>query len=98
MANQFRKQSLIWEITATGTIETQAPGFNQVNIRKVVYVPSAAADDLVLQDKDSTNTVVLKAGAADASPIHVDFGEKGKWVTGLKCSTIDGGTGYIYLR
>ena len=94
----WRKTALVWEVTDATALITVAAGFNNPTVRKIVYVPSAAADDLVFQNVSSENVIVLKAGAADASPIELDFGEKGKRIQGLTCSTIDGGTAYVYLR
>jgi len=93
----FRKNTLVWEVTGAASLTTTAPGFNVAVVRKIVYLPSAANDDLVFQNQDSENVIVLKAGAADASPIEVDFGERGKRIQGLKSTTIDGGTAYVYL-
>ena len=97
MANTFNGDTLTWEVTETASLTTEAAQFKNPKIRKIVYIPSAADDDLVFQTGGSVNAIVLKAGASDASPIHVDFGEKGKRVAGIKCSTIDGGTAYVYL-
>ena len=93
----WRKTALVWEVTDATALTAVAVGFDNPTVRKVDYVPSAASDDLVLQNGSSENEIVLKAGAADASPIEVDFGDKGTRIPGLKCSTIDGGTAYIYL-
>ena len=45
----------------------------------------------------TTTALVLKAGASDASPIHLDFGEKGRWFQNLCLETLDGGVVYVYL-
>ena len=79
--------------TAAGSLFTS----NQV-LERIIYVPSAANDDLVFKDKSSgTDMIVLKAGASDASPINIDWPE-GKHVPGMYMSTIDGGTAYVYLK
>ena len=93
----WRKTSLVWEVTDATALTAVAATFDNPTVRKIVYVPSAASDDLVFQNGSSENVIVLKAGAADVSPIEVDFGEKGKRIPGLTCSTIDGGTAYVYL-
>ena len=46
----------------------------------------------------STTAYILKAGASDASPIHKDFGERGRWFPNLACHVIDGGQLYIYIK
>lgn len=46
----------------------------------------------------TVSSIVLKAGASDASPIHVDFGDKGRRFPNLTLETIDHGTVYVYLR
>jgi len=45
----------------------------------------------------SRSALVLKAGASDASPIHVDFGPQGKAFENFILETIDGGTVHVYL-
>lgn len=99
MANTFNDETLTWEVTETGTLVsiTAASQFKRPTIRKIIYVPTTKGHDLVFQDSNSVNAIVLKAGATDASPIHVDFGERGKRVTGIQCTTIDSGTAYVYL-
>lgn len=99
MANTFNGATLTWEVTETGALTaiTAASQFKNPKIRKIVYIPDNSDDDLVFQTGGSVNAIVLKAGATDESPIHIDFGEKGKRVAGIKCSTIDGGTAYVYL-
>ncbi len=78
-------------------------------------VKTAGTDDaVVIHDNDWTNeedktyswttyptdnAIVLKAGASDASPIHVNFDEstRGKWFPNLALDVIDGGTVYVYI-
>jgi hypothetical protein len=45
----------------------------------------------------SRTALVLKAGASDASPVHVDFGPHGKAFENFILETIDGGTLYVHL-
>lgn len=45
----------------------------------------------------TVNSIVLKAGASDASPIHLPFGDKGRWFPNLTLETIDNGYAYVYL-
>ena len=93
----YNTSTNMWEVDGTDTFE----GFARtVIINRIIYIPSAAGDELVFQDTaDSQNAIVLKAGASDASPIHLDLStEGGRRVNGLKCTTIDGGTAYVYFK
>ena len=45
----------------------------------------------------TVSSIVLKAGASDASPIHFPFGDKGRWFPNLVLETISAGTVYVYL-
>ncbi len=79
--------------TAAGSLFTDSKV-----LERIIYVPSAADDDLVFKDKVSgTDMIVLKAGASDASPINIDW-PNGKRVPGMYMNTIDGGTAYVYLK
>ena len=40
---------------------------------------------------------LLKAGASDASPIHLDYGPDGRRFQNLICQVIDGGTVYLHI-
>lgn len=101
MASTWNGATLTWELTAgtTGalTAATGADQFKSPIVRKIVYMPDTSSDDLVFQNSASVNAIVLKAGATDTSPVHIDFGERGKRVHGLKCTTNDGGSVYVYL-
>jgi len=97
MANTFNENTMVWTVTETATLITEAPNLNVAWVKKIVYIPSAADDDLVFQDTNSEDAIVLKAGASDASPIHINFDGRGRRVYGLTCSTYDGGTAYVYL-
>lgn len=94
----WRKTSLVWEVTDTTALTAVADDFANPTVKRIIYVPSAAGDDVVFQTGSSENAIVLKAGAADASPITVDFSPEGLRIPGLTCSTIDGGTAYVYLK
>jgi len=98
MANDFLESTNVWVVDSAAALITDAPHFTKACVDRVVFVPSAADDDLVLQDAASASAIVLKAGATDASPVTITFPNGGKWINGLKCSTIDGGTAYVYLR
>lgn len=97
MANTFNTKTMVWTVTETASLTTEAPNLNVVWVKKVIYMPSAVDDVLALQDTNSEIVVPLKAGASDASPVHVNFDGQGIRAYGLKCSTIDGGTAYVYL-
>lgn len=93
----FRKSTLVWEVTDTTALTAAVTNIKNPTIRKIVYIPGAASHDIVFQSGSSENAIVLKAGESDASPIAIDFGNSGKRIPGIKCSTIDGGTAYVYL-
>ncbi|MCK4829687.1 hypothetical protein KA005_78915 [bacterium] len=91
--NAYKSTTNLWVVDSTGTLNEGG-----VTIVKIIYIPSAVNDDLILDDNADNTAIVLKAGASDVSPIHVDFGEKGRALPSLKVNTIDGGTAYIYFR
>lgn len=93
MSNTYKSTTKLWVVDETGTLNEGG-----VTVVKVVYIPSAAADDLILDDNADNTAIVLKAGPSDASPVQLDFGNKGRKLPSLKVNTIDGGTAYIYLR
>ena len=97
MANTFNTKTMVWKVTEAATLITEAPGLKVVWVKKVVFIPNAVDDDIVFQDTNSEDAIVLKAGASDASPIHINFDGLGKRVEGLTCSTYDAGTAYVYL-
>jgi len=93
MANTYIGATKLWSIDTTGNISTSG-----IWIRKIVYLPAAANNDLIFTDTSDNNAIVLRAGASDATPIQLDFGDKGWRLDSLKCGTIDGGTAYVYVR
>ena len=100
MANVWNKTSMLWTVTSKDTNPTLvalAPGFINPIVYDVVYVPSAADDAITFQTGDSEDAIYLKAGASDASPVHLPF-SYGRHVPGLKCTAISGGTAYVYLK
>ena len=99
MANAFRKSTLIWEVDTVAALTTVAPGFNNPTIREIVFIPNAASDSITFQSGSNENAIVLKAGASDASPVHLTFPE-GKRVPGLHCSarTSASDKAYVYLK
>jgi len=97
MANSFKSATNVWVVTDTAGFSVDST-MNPVVVAEVIYVPSAVADDLVFQDGDaSEDAIVLKAGTSDASPIHKSFRPQGKRINNLTCTTIDGGTAYVYF-
>ena len=99
MANDITGPHL-WKLTETGVIKATG---NKVVIRRIVYAPAVAADDLVLQEYLSDGSTVkdfciLKAGAADVDWVSIDYGPEGQEVNGLVVGTIDGGTAYVYIK
>ena len=93
MSNSYKDTTGLWVVDTTGNLDT-----DPVNIIEVVYIPSAANDDLILSDTSDNPAIVLKAGATDASPVHMSFHHPGRRLPNLKVNTIDGGTAYIYMR
>lgn len=69
-------------------------------LERIIYMPNTAGDNLVFKDKENgTDMIILKAGASDASPIHLPFGDSGKHVPGMWLQSItSGGTVYVYLK
>lgn len=92
MGNVLHEYTRLWVVDSTGALDT-----TNIVVQHVVYVPSAANDDIILDDSNGNIAIVLKAGASDASPIHIDFGPQGRRFAGLTVDTIDGGTLYLYL-
>ena len=100
MANVFNKSSLLWKVDSKDTnpaLTDLAPGIINPTVYDVVYVPSAADDAITFQTGSSEDAIYLKAGASDASPVHLPF-VGGRRVLGLKCTAISGGTAYVYLK
>ena len=111
MSNTYNKQTRMWEIEGTGTLWTNTLGGVPSNtigpkyITRVVFVPSSASDDMVIQETSSSEDAIkLKAGASDASPVTIDFSAenngKGRRLVGAKVTTFDGtgtSTAEIYI-
>jgi hypothetical protein len=104
MANAFRKSTMVWEVNSVAalTAVSGASSLKNVWVKRIVYVPNSAGNQVTFQDYDgttSTNAIVLKAGATDTSPITIWFDGKGKRIYGLKCSAISSGSdlAYVYL-
>ena len=92
MANSFKATTQVWVVTSTGTLDTTSKV-----IEEVVFIPSTAGDDLAITDVAGNAAITLKAGAADASPVHISF-PHGRRMPDVKVGTIDAGTAYIYYK
>jgi len=93
--SQITKANMtIWKIVETGT--PVAAG-KKVCIKKILFLPGAADNVLTIQHADGTEAIPLKAGATDASPVHLPFDGDGLVLDGLKIAAITAGVGYIYL-
>ncbi len=95
----------IFEITSsTGTsdnygkklVET-AGDTNAVVIHEDDWTNETSSFVYSWQTFATVNSIILKAGASDASPIHFPFGDKGRWFPNLTLETIDGGDVYVYM-
>ena len=105
MANVFNERTMLWTVTETGALtaaelsDASSPSLLNPTVSEVIFFPNAAGDDVVLQDGATTaqDAIVLKAGASDTSPVHKSFRPQGRRISTLTCSTLDGGTLYVYL-
>jgi len=98
MANVFNKTTMLWEVTETGALTAIAPGLNTAWVKKIVMVPHAANDAINFQNASSEDAIYIKAGATDTSPVHLDFGDRGRRVYGLTCQAIStSAKAYVYL-
>jgi len=95
----------VFEITATDgdttnlgkrVVESNAGNDNSITIQEDNW-QDESGKTYSWQTFATVNSIVLKAGASDASPIHVDFGVKGRRFPNLTLETIDHGYAYVYL-
>jgi len=93
MANTYYTTTNLWICTDAGALNTGG-----VTVMKVVYIPAAIDDDLIITDSADYPAIVLKAAHVEVAPVQLDFGPKGRQLPSLKIGTIDGGTVYIYLK
>jgi len=99
MGNTWNKTTSLWEVSETGTLASVAPGMTTAWVQKIVMYPNAADDTITFQDSAAADAIKLKAGATDTSPVHIDFGEKGRKVQGLTCSALSTSvTADVYLK
>jgi hypothetical protein len=78
-----------WTLDTAGVITT-AP----LKIKRIVWVPSADSDDILIQDNGGHNTWSMKAIAAGSDIEYEKVLETS--VNGFNLVTIDGGTAYVY--
>jgi tRNA/tmRNA/rRNA uracil-C5-methylase (TrmA/RlmC/RlmD family) len=99
MANDVTSERLYVLDTASATAIVAAG--TPVIVRKVVFIPGAVSDDVVIQEYDSAgaarSAIVLKASPTAAEPTSIDFGPDGRKLNGFILSTKDAGTVYVYL-
>ena len=99
MSNAYHKTTRVWYVDTAETLATKAPGLTTAWVRKIVMIPAAADDTIVFQDSAAANAILMKAGATDESPVQIDFGDKGKRVQGLTCSSLSTSVvAYVYLK
>lgn len=81
-----------WALDTAGAIRT-----TPVKVRKMIYKPAAAANDLTVIDNSSvTKWDVDALAAAPAGQESIDYGD-GEWFDGFNLSVIDGGTLYVHI-
>jgi len=94
MSNTYNSRTNIWTVDTAGQILNIRP----VAVEKVIYFPTAVDQVLILTDKYNGRAIKLKAGALDASPVHLSFAStSGRKLPNLKVGQIDGGEADIYL-
>ena len=100
MSNAYHKTTRLWYVdTASEPLATKAPGQTTAWVRKIVMIPNAADDTIVFHDSAAANAIPMQAGASDASPVQIDFGDKGKRVQGLTCYSLSTSVvAYVYLK
>jgi len=99
MANSWKKTTSLWYVDTAETLVTKAPGLTTAWVLKVVMIPNAANDAITFNDSSGDTAIYLKAGATDASPVQIDFGEKGRRVQGLTCASLSTSVvAYVYLK
>jgi len=90
----------LWILDTESATAIVAAG-TEVIVRKIVFIPGAVSDDVVIQEYDSAgaarSAIVLKASPAAAEPMVIDFSPNGRRLNGFILSTKDAGTVYIYL-
>ena len=103
MANVVTSERL-WTLDTVAVIK--AAGV-EVIVRKIVFAPAVAGDDVVIQeygpDGVARNAIVIKANAADISLVALDWGRNAPTqIDDLKCTraglsgTLRFGTDYVW--
>jgi len=97
MANVYAQNN--WKLDTAGVILTLG---NKIKIQKIVYIPNAIDNDLILEDGNGEEIWRVRAIAAGAnfeSVAHetLDFAPDGKWFDGFEVATIDGGYVQVYI-
>jgi hypothetical protein len=99
LANDVSSERL-WVLDTASATAIVAAG-TEVIVRKVVFIPGATGDDVVIQEYDSAgaarSAIVLKASPTAAEPMSIDFAPNGRRLNGFILSTKDAGTVYCYL-
>jgi len=99
MSNDYKETTRLWYVDTPAALATAAPGLTTAWVRKVVMIPANTDDTITFQDSKSANAIYMKAGATNASPVEIDFGDKCKRIEGLKCSGRSTGVvAYVYLK
>jgi hypothetical protein len=99
MSNDVTSERL-WVLDTASATAIVAVG-TPVIVRKVVFIPGAVSDDVVIQEYGPTGSarsaIVLKASPTAAEPMSIDFAPSGRRLNGFLLSTKDAGTVYVYL-
>ena len=82
-----------WTLDTAEVVST-----NNVYITKMVYTPTTAGDDLLVQANDGSNIWKFKAIAGDASEQIEYVKDIDDYVNGFNLVTIDNGTLYVHVR
>ena len=93
-ANTYNSVTKLWTAETAGALQTSE---TTAVVTQVIFAPTTARDDLVIQDGRGNTAIVLKAGATDSSCVRWPAEEGGRMFDGLTIATIDGGVAYIYL-
>ena len=97
MANVYGQHN--WKLDTAGVILALG---NKIKIQKIVYIPNAADNDLILEDGNGEEIWRIRAIAAGANfesvaQEELDFGPVGKWFDGFEVAVIDGGYVQVYF-
>lgn len=96
MTNTYKPTTKLWIVEDTGDLEGGG-----CTVTRIIFIPVAADNVFQLTDTDDNLAIPMKAGAGDASPVHLDLTREfggGRRLPSLKCGTITAGTAYVMLR